>query len=241
MRLVRTLFTSTLVTTVLAGILSPVIAAEPVDLSDPMAVYTSVGGSYGTEGANLKMGLAYDTGNDATIGMHIIEVKNMIDDDSDLSLRYRHFGVDLTNGRGTQIDVNHNAEEGVGTASYGIMQMLPVTSNFAIYPVLAAGIQYDINSDKAHDPNDGGLSVPGAFVSLTAYSKFTINENWWLNYNPTFLYGVAGQLNGEDVLVHEFAISRKVGVDKSVRLYHNLGNNDNFKEGETRLEFNMAF
>lgn len=229
-----------LATMLIAAVMLPAFAneSEVVDLSDPMAVYTSIGASYGTEGANLKMGLAYDTGKDSTIGMHILELKNLIEPDSDASFRYRHFGVDLMNGRGTQIDVNHNLELGMGTASYGLMQMVPITSNFAIYPVLAAGVHFDINSDKAQDD---GINLPGAFVSLTAYSKFTINENWWLNYNPTFIYGIAGQLNGEDALVHEFVVSRKIGTDKSIRLFHNIANNDSFNQGETRLEFNMAF
>lgn len=86
------------------------------DMSDPLSVYTQAGLGYTDKGLNLKIGQAYDTGDTDTMAMNVLEIKGFAGDaigwngrgadDSIDSLRYRNFSVDLTNGRGAQVDVN---------------------------------------------------------------------------------------------------------------------------------------
>ena len=76
-------------------------------MSDPLAVYTQIGGGSTNKGLNFKVGQAYDTGIATTAGMNVIEVKGIYGDalgwesdnkttDSIDSFRFRNFSVDLT-------------------------------------------------------------------------------------------------------------------------------------------------
>ncbi|WP_198589565.1 hypothetical protein [Shewanella sp. 10N.286.51.B7] len=55
-----------------------VIEKEVQDMSDPLAVYTQVGGGITDAGLNLKLGQTYDTNNPETMGMNIIEGKGLL-------------------------------------------------------------------------------------------------------------------------------------------------------------------
>ncbi|MGR5541530.1 hypothetical protein ACPV5V_23560, partial [Vibrio campbellii] len=107
---------------------------EVQDMSDPLAVYTQVGAGYTDKGINIKIGQTFDTGEDTTMGMNIIELKGAMGDtlgwrdeanDSIDSLRFRRFGVDLTNGRGSQVDISYDFNNEAGAASYSFIQALP--------------------------------------------------------------------------------------------------------------------
>ncbi|GAL35540.1 hypothetical protein JCM19240_387 [Vibrio maritimus] len=112
--------------------ISPAIADEYQDMSDPLAVYSQAGMGATNKGLNLKLGQAYDTNNDETMAMHVLEVKGFAadllglkGDDSVDSLRYRHFNVNTTNGLGGQVDINWDFDNQLGSASYSVIQALP--------------------------------------------------------------------------------------------------------------------
>ena len=65
----------------------------PKDMSDPMAIYTSGGISYGTNGINLKMMKTLDTGSATDLSALIVEVKDM---DFVNDGEYRHGGTEPT-------------------------------------------------------------------------------------------------------------------------------------------------
>ena len=44
-------------------------------MSGPLAVYTQVGAGANNKGINIKIGQSYDTGNDKTMGMNVLEIK----------------------------------------------------------------------------------------------------------------------------------------------------------------------
>nr|WP_305415717.1 hypothetical protein [Photobacterium leiognathi] len=61
-------------------------------------------------------------------------------DDSIDSIRFRNPQLDLTNGRGSQIDVNWNFENNLGSASYSMIQALPKWGALQLYPLAGLGI-----------------------------------------------------------------------------------------------------
>lgn len=81
------------------------------DMSDPMAIYTNVGGSYGSNGVNLKLMKEVESKNENEIAAIIAEVKNGYNGNSDTftDFRLRHFSVDSSTGIGTNIDFNYNS------------------------------------------------------------------------------------------------------------------------------------
>lgn len=162
---------------------------EMQDMSDPLAVYTQAGVGYTDKGLNLKVGQAYDTGNPVTMGMHIIEMKGILGDDlgwngqarqgndnSVDSFRYRHFGVDMTNGRGSQIDVNMNfqTDSGTqGTASYSFIQALPKMGPVNLYPLAGVGAAFgDTFNDERDDAQaQDRWDIHGTFYVVGMYGK----------------------------------------------------------------------
>jgi len=53
-------------------------ADEVQDMSDPLAVYTQLGLGATNKGINIKIGQSYDTGNDKTMGMNVLEIKGVL-------------------------------------------------------------------------------------------------------------------------------------------------------------------
>lgn len=238
--------------------LSSAMASEEKDvqdMSDPLAVYTQVGGGLTDKGANFKFGQTYDTGSDVTMGMNIAEIKGIggevlgirdtdealygsVDDSID-SVRFRNFEVDTTSGRGTQIDVNLNFDTNMADASYSFIQALPKWNFAQLYPLAGVGLT------AANDSNDG-LTIPGAFAAAGFYSKFTVTDRVWINYNPLWLTTLTGSneykdhhfANESDIITHELAISYKITPRANIRYFANWNESVNFGNGDHRIEFN---
>lgn len=86
-------------------------------------VYTLPGAGITNNGLNAKSGKTYNTGNDDTMAIAVFEIRGIISDtlgwdskgtDSVGRIWLRNFGVDLTYGRGSQLDIDYNfhTEEG---------------------------------------------------------------------------------------------------------------------------------
>lgn len=207
--------------------LSPRVAAENEDyqdMSDPLAVYTQGGFGITDKGLNIKFGQAYDTGSDTSAAMNILEIKGLMGDtlgwrDADEPLyggvdnaidavRLRNFNVDLTNGRGAQIDVNYNVDRETADASYSFIQALPKWGALQLYPLGGVGVTVQ------NDAQDG-YKVPGTFAAVGFYGKFDLTEKVWLNYNPLWLTTLSGSdaykdtyyAGDGDIFTHELALS----------------------------------
>lgn len=236
------------------------------DMSDPLAVYTQAGAGYTDKGLNLKIGQTYDTGSDTTMGMNIIEIKGIAgeaigwngdarsnNDDSIDSLRFRNFSVDLTNGRGAQVDVDWNFDNNQGSASYSFIQALPKMGPVSLYPLaglgLAAGEAYD-HLDKGAAQAQDRYDLHGSFYVAGLYSKIEITDKIWINYNPMYLGTISGSEEyknnayGEDndaILTHEAAISYQITKRSNVRYFANWTEDTHFSDGDHRIEFNYQF
>lgn len=233
------------------------------DMSDPLAVFTQVGVGFTNKGINLKVGQTYDTGSETIVGMNILELKGGVGDaigwsgsssrdNSFDSFRFRNFEVDLTNGRGTQIDMTYMFDETLlademATISYSLLQALPKMGKFNFYPLGGVGIAVGNNALEDDGSRDSGYSIMGTFLSLGVFSKFAITDKFWLNYNPFWLSTLSGSdtykdnaygLNEDNILVHEFAASYQFNPRFNVRYFANWTENVDFNDGDHRIEFN---
>lgn len=228
---------------------------EVQDMSDPLAVYTQLGAGITDRGLNLKVGQTYDTGSDITMGMNVLEIKGAMGDtlgfrdyatDSIDSLRFRNFGVDLTNGRGRQVDINYDFDSEMGSASYSFIQALPALGPLQLYPLAGVGASFGNNVVGDNGEVISGYSIPGTFGLVGAYTKITVTDKIWLNYNPMWMSTLSGSDTYKDegfagdssILAHEVAASYQFTPRFNVRYFANWNEHVNFKDGEHRIEFN---
>ncbi|WP_432452758.1 hypothetical protein ACRRS0_17350 [Agarivorans sp. QJM3NY_29] len=229
------------------------------DMSDPLAVYTQVGGGITDMGLNLKIGQSYDTGVENLGGMNVFEVKGFAGDitgwsDSQTgprnnsidSIRFRNFEASLESGRGRQLDVNYNLAQEFGTASYSFIQALPKFGQLSLFPLLGAGVAFGNNVMGDHQQTISGYSVPGTFAVVGTYAKYALSDRLWLNYNPMWMNTLSGsdiykQHGFEDhdsVLTHEIALSYQVSPRFNIRYFANWSEYSDISKGNHRIEFN---
>ncbi|GEA61929.1 lipoprotein [Vibrio comitans NBRC 102076] len=227
---------------------------EVADMSDPLAVFTQVGAGMTDRGLNLKIGQMYDTGSDITAAMNVIEIKGIGGEtlggrsdanDSVDSFRFRNFGVELTNGRGKQIDMNYDFQNESGTVSYSIIQALPSFGPLTLYPLAGAGVAFG-NAVEDDGSKEAGYLIPGTFGVIGTYARINVTDKLWLNYNPMWMTTLSGSDdftdNGfagrSDLLTHEFAVSYQIQPRFNVRYYANWDQVRSFDDGDHRIEFN---
>ncbi|WP_443098344.1 hypothetical protein, partial [Vibrio atypicus] len=212
---------------------------EVQDMSDPLAVYTQAGLGVTNKGINIKVGQTYDTGSETTMGMNILEIKGLGGEslgwadenhrnDSVDSIRFRNFGVDLTNGRGSQVDVNWDFNSGAGSASYSLIQALPKMGPVQFYPLAGLGLAISESAEE-------GYQVPGSFGVMGVYTKLTITDKIWFNYNPMYMVGLGGkeEYKNTSVLAHEIALSYQINPRSNVRTFVNFTNKSDVKDFAT--------
>lgn len=267
--------TKTLTTSILTSLLlqsfavyaAPEASTELQDMSDPLAVYTQAGLGITDKGLNFKVGQAYDTGNQNTMAMNILEVKGVAGealgwsgsserDNAIDSVRLRNFTVNTTNGRGHQIDLNYNVEQQALDASYSFIQALPKWGGLQLYPLAGLGARIQnghFTGDKLDqatagyvDPQDEyiGYTIPGVYAVVGGYSKYAITDKLWLNYNPMWMTPVAGSKTWTEagsVFTNEFAVSYQFTPRFNVRYFANWTHEQSYFEGDQRVEFNYQF
>ncbi|MFS1934358.1 hypothetical protein [Vibrio splendidus] len=242
---------------------------QPQDMSDPLAVYTQAGFGVTNKGLNLKVGQSYDTGSDILMGMNVIEVKGIAGewlgwsgsdsrDNSIDTLRFRNFTVNTTNGRGKQIDLNYNVEREELDASYSFIQALPKWGAIQLYPLAGVGARImngqftktiDTESGEYDIDKSIGYTIPGVYGVVGMYSKITVTDKIWINYNPMWLTSIAGSdgfvnqgFGGDsNILTNELSLSYQFTPRFNARYYANWTQDQAYFEGDQRLEFNYQF
>lgn len=234
--------------------------AELQDMSDPLAVYTQAGMGFTDKGLNLKIGQTYDTGNETTMGMNIIEIKgfageslgwnNRETDNSIDSIRYRNFGVDLTDGRGSQVDMSWDFDNNQGTASYSLIQALPKMGPVNLYPLAGLGIAAgeELGQSSGGDLDAAQLrdryNMHGTFYVAGLYGKVEVTDKIWLNYNPMYLGAMSGSSEFKSsgaYLLHEAAVNYQMNQRTNIRYFANWDENLNYAKGDHRIEVNYQF
>jgi len=239
--------------------------SEVQDMSDPLAVYTQAGFGYTDKGLTLKIVQTFVTGSVTPRGWKVIKIKgfagdalgwsNRDTDDSIDSIRFRNFSVDLTNGRGAQVDMSWDFDTNQGSASYSFIQALPQMGMFNFYPLAGLGIAA---GEELPGTTGGNLdeaqvrdryNMHGTFYVAGMYSKMQLTDKIWLNYNPMYLGSISGSSQFKDygfeqsdsVFAHEFAASYQITPRANVRYFANWTENTSFDDGDHRIEFNYQF
>ena len=247
----------------LATVTTPLLAETPEDelqdMSDPLAVYTQVGVGYTDKGLNIKVGQTYDTGNPATMGMNVIELKGVAgrtlgwnggdvdgnaydrkkynESNSVNSFRFRNFSADMTKGRGTQIDISYDFRTEMGTASYSFLQALPAMGSVSLFPLAGVGAAFGNNVTGG----PSGYSIPGMFGVVGMYGKLDVTDKIWLNYNPMYSKPLSGADTFMDTgseMLHETAASYQINPRTNIRYFANWSNKTSFRNGDHRIEIN---
>lgn len=237
------------------------------DMSDPLAVYTQGGFGISDKGLNFKIGQAYDTGNPESIAMNVFEVKGIAGealgwsgssarDNSIDSARFRNFSVNTTNGRGTQIDVNYDAKNEEFDTSYSFIQALPKWGALQLYPLAGLGVRVingkvsTTESGEVTIDKSAGYTVPGVYGVVGMYSKITLTENIWLNYNPMWLTAIDGSdvfmdsafgYGNNSIFSNEFSVSYQFTSRFNARYFANWTKDQAYSDGDQRIEFNYQF
>ncbi|WNC71918.1 hypothetical protein RGQ13_17640 [Thalassotalea psychrophila] len=230
------------------------------DMSDPTAVYTQGGVGVTNKGLNFKYGESYDTGSPTKMGMNVLEImgvagetlgwdSNHAKDNSIDSFRFRNFELNTVNGRGTQIDMTYNVDSETGSAGYNLMQALPKMGMFQFFPLAGAGVAFGNNVLEDDGTTDSGYSVMGTYATVGMYSKITLTDKIWLNYNPFYSKTLSGSDNYKDfgmegddaVLTHEFAASYQMTPRMNIRYFANWTENVDISDGNHRVEVNYQF
>ncbi|MGC9461147.1 hypothetical protein [Vibrio genomosp. F10] len=207
------------------------------DMSDPTAVYTSVGVGYGTSGYNAKIGLKLPSTSSNEANMLNLEVKNGGD-----TFRGRFFNVDNSTGGAISVDAGYDRNSGVANISAGALTTLPLSENIVFYPGLYLG---GMIGDRLNvDNHTTGVDIKALTATGQLYTNFKLTDKLWLNVNPSFttsLYGIK-----TDTFDLEVAIGYQITPVFNARFYHNnnvgVGHYDKESyKSMTRLEFNYAF
>lgn len=241
---------------------------EIQDMSDPLAVYSTAGAGITDKGINIKLGQSYDTGNPATMGMHLLEVKGVggealglrdtnsavfdsVDNSID-SFRYRHFGVNLPTMVGRQLDMSYDVEADLLSTSYSFIKALPSFGPITLYPLAGAGI--NVQNGIQVDQQTGkevktGYYIPGTYGVIGMYSKLDITDKIWFNYNPMYMSSISGSdkhmeegFGGDgDIITHEVSLSYQLSPRANIRYFANWNDELSFSDGDHRVEVNYQF
>ncbi len=258
---------STKATVLFSVILSSVTYAqdEVADMSDPLAVYSQIGSGITDRGINIKYGQAYDTGNEQTAALNILEVKGIFGgaigwsdtvepDNSIDSVRFRNFQVNVPALRATQFDANYDVQREELDVSYSLVQALPTLGPLSFYPWLGGGVAIQNNAVDSIDNGtivvDPGFSIPGVYGVAGMFVQWTISEKVWMNYNPTYLTSLAGSeyyldnaygIGNSDILLHELVLSYQLSSRSNLRYFANFSDEVSYTDGEHKIEFNYQF
>lgn len=133
--------------------MAAVAAEEAPDMSDPTAVYTTVGLGYGNAGMDFTSMLLLSSTETQKSGI-IFDVKNMFDEDDhaknpitnrsvhNTSYRLRWGTINTQNGLGATIDavnLDHPAFGRMTVAQFGTLATLPIGDDFIMFPIAFVG------------------------------------------------------------------------------------------------------
>ncbi|MFG1484913.1 hypothetical protein ABMA77_02530 [Halobacteriovorax sp. RZ-1] len=234
-------------------------------MSDPLAVFTSVGFGATNRGLNAKFTLAYPSGEPGIASLNALEIKGFLGEElgwdrtsrksNDIdTVRLRRFSVNGAKQTATQIDATYNfkgnnlAEQNI-SAAYSYVHGIPEFWNINLYPLGGVGLEIGKNAIEDDDTIDSGYSIMGINAVIGMFAKLAITKKIWLNYNPLWIVAISGSDrfenhaygNKDNLLTHEFAIGYQINPQLNLRYFANWNNLIDYTDGDHRLEFNYQF
>ncbi|MGF1753438.1 hypothetical protein L4C33_07565 [Vibrio makurazakiensis] len=148
------------------SIISPTVLAEELDMSDPTAIYSSVGTSFTSDGeVDVSAGFAW--------GEHLLSLETKQGADA-LSARYAW----MTEGKGLYAEGYFNHETDTQSASLGYIHTFQVHEKIKLYPLAMVGVNSNDVTDKTI-----------ATGTLGMYSRVDIGSGFHLGVDPFYTVG----------------------------------------------------
>lgn len=225
---------------------------QAADMSDPLAVYSSIGLGVANYGMFVSYGQTYKTAEPGTGGMNLLEFKGWAGDtigwdrnskkDSNLdSIRFRNFQSNFNTMSGSQTDIDYNVDRDFGYATYSILKAVPKFGPFYLYPLAGVGVAIQKTTDE-------GFEFPGMIYAVGMYAKIEITKKIWLNYNPSFYKTLTGSVQFQDdafgtdedyQVNHEFVASYQFTPRFNIRYFAGWTDKTDFVDGSHRLQINL--
>lgn len=152
---------------------------EPIDISDPMAVYTGGALTGGNDGLGGAFQFGLHKGDWGLLGK--IEAKKNLD-----AYRARFFTPNSKTGTGIFIDAGTDAStEDIRSnyATVGVLQVVPLSKKLRLY----VGATYG----KSWEADDKFEETKIAIVQT--YLKYDIDDKFYMMLNPQYTYGFDGE------------------------------------------------
>lgn len=148
--------------------------ADEIDMSDPTAVYSSVGMSMSEGADKVDVSASFAWGNN----LFSFESRDGRDD---YNVRYAW----MEDGRGFYAEGNRGHEEAFqyGSASVGYIDTLRVNDHVSFYPVAMIGI----NNYEVKDNIGADYAIYTATVGT--YTRIKFGENWHIGIDPFVTVG----------------------------------------------------
>ncbi|GEA52287.1 hypothetical protein VIN01S_30910 [Vibrio inusitatus NBRC 102082] len=191
-------------------------AEKPVDMADPTAVYSSVGGHFYTDGDfDLSAGFAW--------GKNMLAVESKQGFDA-LNVRYAH--MNLWNGVGVYAESTVQLEEDLGTtASIGAVSTWNVGKVWTMYPILTIG-GMELTEDNWITTGTVGV-----------YNRFKLGHGFSLGLDPFYTFG---ESDFHSTYVDTFVSYQYKNHQIRVGYNDSEGEFSDF-DGEGYIEYKMAF
>lgn len=148
---------------------SPAVLADEVDMSDPTAVYSSVGTSFTSDGeVDLSAGFAW--------GEHLLSIETKQGADA-LSTRYAW----MREGRGLYAEGYFNDETETQSGSVGYIHTFQIHEKIKLYPLAMVGINNNDMTDTTIATGTVGM-----------YTRIDIGSGFHLGLDPFYTFGESG-------------------------------------------------
>ncbi|MGF1694328.1 hypothetical protein L4D20_12360 [Vibrio kyushuensis] len=144
-----------------------------------------------------------------------------------------------------QFDLNWDFDKQIGSTNIGLVQALPTIGPITLFPIASLGLM-TVRDEYA------GYVMPAVTTTVGIYSRISVTDNIWFNYNPMYTHGLGGKDNTtipelglfsyKDIstLTHEVAASYQFNPRQNIRLFANW-DQENSSDIDVRLEFNHQF
>ncbi|WP_394246548.1 hypothetical protein [Vibrio profundi] len=159
---------------------APTLAADKVDMSDPTAVYSSVGTSFTSSGeVDLSAGFAW--------GEHLLSIETKQGADA-LSTRYAW----MREGRGLYAEGYFDHELDTQSGSVGYIHTFQLHEKIKIYPLAMLGVNNNQNTDSTIATGTVGMYTRidiGSGFHLGVDPFYTVGENDYDHYSVDSFVG----------------------------------------------------
>ncbi|WP_199459027.1 hypothetical protein [Vibrio owensii] len=186
------------------------------ELDDPTALSSFVGLRSGTNGYGAIGQLSFHRPDSAFGHNSFLQFKDDFE-----TVHLRHFSIYKPTGTGLFVDAQRNNTNPIpiNRASFGAIQVIPVTETLRINPALLYGSTW--TDDKRAQQS---LFPDTPIITLYSFIRWQVSSDWFVNLVPQYTYSVGGKK------VRLFELVTQVGhnITEEATVSINADEDDNF-------------